>query len=236
MATNSTDYLREPGRITDLVRWGPVLAGVVVALGVFATLNALWLAIAYSVDGGQGDSWISGNLGWFIGATAAVSLMLAGFFAGFLSGPRGAGAGMLNGLTAWGLLFALSVTAVVPGALNLTDRLGDGLQEGQNTLGESLGAAGGGFTLETALWVAFWSLLAGFVLAAAGGALGGKLRRPVVEADRESRGTATGPGTASSPAVTMTDNRVVDREPVDREAVDRPGAVTAPDGEAVRRR
>jgi hypothetical protein len=70
-------------------------------------MNVLWLALAYSADGGDGTGWISGNLGWFIGATAAVALMLVGFLAGFLSGPRGSGAGLTNGLTAWGLLFIL---------------------------------------------------------------------------------------------------------------------------------
>ncbi len=43
--------------------------------------------------------------------------MLAGSF----SGPRGAGAGVTNGRTAWGLIFVLSLTALVTGALNLTD-------------------------------------------------------------------------------------------------------------------
>lgn len=33
MATNAVDEVRTPGRITDLVRWGPAVAGVVVALG-----------------------------------------------------------------------------------------------------------------------------------------------------------------------------------------------------------
>ncbi len=129
MATNMVRDVRAPGRITDLVRWGPVVAGVVIALGFFALMNALWLALAYSFAGGGG--WISGNFGWFIGATAAIALMLAGFLAGFLSGARGAGAGILNGLTAWGLLFILSLTALIPGAVNLTNgtaaRVGDRL-------------------------------------------------------------------------------------------------------------
>jgi hypothetical protein len=232
MATSIADGVRSPGRITDLVRWGPVLAGVVVALGLFAMVSALWFALAYSLEGGDGNGWISDNLGWFVGATAAAALMLAGFLAGFFSGPRGAGAGVVNGLTAWGLLFALSVTAVVPGALNLTDRLGAGLQDGETSPGASLGTAGGGFTVETALWAGFWSLLVGLVLAAAGGLLGGKLRRPVVEAGRRSRDTEPVPPPGGAPStVTVTDNYVVDRQPVERSE-----EVPAPGREAVRRR
>lgn len=221
MATNVVDDVRTPGRITDLVRWGPVVAGVVVALGFFALLNALWLALAYSVDGGGGDGWVSGNLGWFIGGTAAAALMLAGLLAGFFAGPRGAGAGVANGLTAWGLLFILSLTAIVPGAVNLTAQLGAGLQDGGTTIGESLGTAGGGFTIESALWVSFWSLLAGVVLAALGGFIGGKMRRPVVESPRDSRNaerTWTPPARPAT-GVTVTDNYVVDREPVERTEV-----------------
>ncbi len=216
MATSIVDDVRTTGRIADLIRWGPVIAGVVVALGLFAMVNALWLALAYSVDGAAGNGWISDNLGWFVGATAAVALMLAGFLAGWLSGPRGMAAGMVNGISAWGLLVVLSLTAVVPGALNLTGQLGAGLQGGETALGEAFGTAGGGFTVETALWVSFWSLLAGVVLAAIGGLLGGKLRRPVVEAPSTGRAS---PGEASvrpTPTVTMTENHVVDRDPIDR--------------------
>ncbi len=234
MATSIVEDVRTPGRITDLVRWGPVVAGVVIALGFFALMNVLWLALAYSVDGGDGTGWISGNLGWFIGVTAAVALMLAGFLAGFFSGPRGAGAGATNGLTAWGLLFVLSLTAIVPGALNLTDQLGAGLQDDQTTVGGPLGTAGGGFTVESALWVSFWSLLAGVVLAALGGVLGGKLRRPLVGAKRSSRDPAPrteAHGAAPATGVTMTDNYVIDREPIDRS-----DAVTVTTEDAPRRR
>lgn len=119
--------------------------------------SALWFATAYSENGGEGTCWVSGDLGWFIGATAAVALM---------------------------------VTAVVPGALDLTDRLGSGLQVCRTPSVGPWGTAGGGFTMETALWVGFSSLLAGAALAAVGGLLGGKLRRPVVDAGRRSRDTA----------------------------------------------
>jgi hypothetical protein len=160
--------------------------------------------------------------------------MLAGFLAGFFSGPRGAGAGVTNGLTAWGLLFVLSLTALVPGALNLTDQLGAGLQDGQTPVGGPLGTAGGAFTVESALWVSFWSLLAGVVLAAFGGVLGGRMRRPVVEATRSSRDselTPVAPGPAPATGVTTTEDYVIDREPIDRS-----DAVTVTTEDAPRRR
>ncbi len=191
-----------PTRAPDLVRWGPVVASVAIALGIFALLNSLWLAIAYGAE----DDWVSGNLAWFVGGPAAFALLLAGLIAGVLAGVRGAGAGLANGTTAWGLVFVLSVTAVIPGAVNLTARLGAGVGPGG-----ALGAAGGGFTAESALWTSFWSLLVGLVLAAIGGIVGGTRRRPVVLAEeRPQEADPEGPGPAA-------DGREV-REPEERHA------------------
>jgi hypothetical protein len=169
-------------RTPDLVRWGPVIAGVVIGLGFFALLNTLWLAIAHSGGGG----WVSGNLAWFVGITAAVSLLLAGLIAGMMAGVRGALAGLVNGICAWALLFILSLTAVLPGAVNLTTMLGGELQQEVAR-----------FTPDLALWTGFWSLLAGLVLAAAGGILGGRMRRPVLTGERRS---SEEPPTAPVPA------------------------------------
>lgn len=162
----------EPVRPPDLVRWGSVVAGAVIGLAVFALLNALWLAVAAGVGGG----WVAGHLAWFLGASAMGSLLLAGIVAGGLSGVRGAAAGMANGVTAWGLLFVLSLTAFIPGTVDLTSRIGSGVAD--RPVGSGFETAGGAFTIESALWTTFWSLLAGLVLAAIGGLLGSRLRRP----------------------------------------------------------
>ncbi|MDK3257665.1 hypothetical protein [Blastococcus capsensis] len=209
--------LEQQARTVDLVRWGPVIAGAVIGLAVYALFNALWLALASST----GNGWVSDNLGWFVGGTAAGALLLAGFLAGLLAGARGAMAGLVNGLTAWGLLFLLTLTAVVPGALDLSGNLAAGLEGGTQEIGSGLGSAGGGFTVETALWTGFWSLLAGLVLAVLGGILGGKVRRPVKVAAARTRNdapvaaptepTSTGPATA--PTAVVTGNHVVDRAP-----------------------
>lgn len=174
-------------RASDLVRWGPVLAAVVIGLGLFALLNALWLAIAYST----GDGWVSGNLNWFVGASAAVALFAAGLLAGALAGVRGTMAGLANGISAWGLLLILSLSALIPGALNLTTTLGMGLREGADDVAGSAGTQGGGFQVESALWAGFWSLLIGLALAALGGVLGGKLHRPAATVPEQRPGAPT---------------------------------------------
>jgi hypothetical protein len=175
-------------RAQDLVRWGPIVAGVVVGLGVFALLDALWFAIA----AGGGDGWVTGNLEWFVGGTGIAALLVAGFVAGLMSGARGGGAGTANGVTAWGLLVVLSTLGGIPGALRLS------------------GALDLGLTVRQTLWTLFWSLLVGLASAALGGLLGGIVRRPVVVAGvRDRDGAAERPGEART--TTMTGNHVLDQ-------------------------
>jgi tetrahydromethanopterin S-methyltransferase subunit B len=166
----------------DVVRWAAVIAGVVIGLGIFAMLNALWWALEYSAS----DGWVSDNLAWLLGGSAAVSLLLAGLIAGAIAEVRGAWAGLLNGATAWGLLFLLSLTAIIPGAMNLTSKLRSGVEQGATTFGGYPGA-GGNFTVASTLWTTFWSLLVGLVLAMIGGILGGRLRRPIILAGQHVR-------------------------------------------------
>jgi hypothetical protein len=153
-------------RTPDLVRWGPVIAGVIIGAGFFALLNTLWFAIAASTGWG-------GALAWLVGVTTAAALFISGWIAGALAGVRGVLAGLVNGITAWALLLVLWITAVLAGAANLRA----GLQPGTGELG------GAGFTIESAMWTGFWALLVGLVLAAAGGIVGGRMRRPVVTAE-----------------------------------------------------
>lgn len=153
-------------RTPDLVRWGPVIAGVIIGAGFCALLNTLWFAIAASTGWG-------GALAWLVGVTIAAALFISGWIAGALAGVRGVLAGLVNGITAWALLLVLWITAVLAGAANLRA----GLQPGTGELG------GAGFTVESVMWTGFWALLVGLVLAAAGGIVGGRMRRPVVTAE-----------------------------------------------------
>ena len=202
---------RDTNVAPNLVRWGAVFAGTIISLGFFALLSALWLAISYGDADASG--WISGNLAWFLGGTAVSVLFVAGLLSGYLSGVRGAGSGLLNGLTAWGLLFLTSVVTVVPGLTAITTNLGAGLASGANPLGASIGQSGG-VSAESAVWTTFWSLLIGAVVAAVGGIAGGAARRSVRIADTDVRGDdqdAVHPATSARPVATgrVTDTRVV---------------------------
>lgn len=183
-------------RLSDIVRWGPVVAGALIGLAVFVLLDTLWLASAASGSGG----WVRDNLTGLLVVSAAFALLLTGFVAGNCAGVSGAWAGLANGVTAWGLLLVLAATAVVPRLANPAAALGVGT-----------GAAmPGGLAVVDALWALFWSLLVGLVVAAVGGLIGGSLRRG------GNRKSAPRGGRATSPAGT----RVVVPEQRSAEATD----------------
>jgi putative membrane protein (TIGR04086 family) len=149
-----------------VVRWGAVLSGTAIGLALLGLLTALWVSLAY---GSEVDA-VRDNLGWFVGASAVVSLFAGAWLAGYYAGVRGWGPGMANGLTMWGVLFVLSFGIGVPSIFNLLN-LGR-----QVSAGNSLGLLQPG--VDQALWATFWSLLIGAIAAAIGGAAGGSMVRP----------------------------------------------------------
>ena len=100
---------------TPLIRWGAVVAGAVWGLAVMALLATLWLALAFP----SGIDVIRDNLEWFIAASGAFSLFIAGVVAGALTDNRGPAAGWLHGMTAWGLLLIGALVFGVPSVFGL---------------------------------------------------------------------------------------------------------------------
>ena len=151
----------------QLVRWGAVFAGAVLALGLLALLAILWFALAF----GSEISGVRDNLQWYLGISSIFCLMIGGILAGWLSGVRGWGAGTINGLTMWALLLIATFSVGVPSVLNVFS-LG--------SLGAAVGEPGGGLiapAVDSALWASFWSILAAFFTAGIGGAIGGLFAR-----------------------------------------------------------
>jgi predicted DNA-binding protein with PD1-like motif len=173
-------------RTPDLVRWGPVIAGVIIGAGFCVLLNTLWFAIAYSIGDGVG-----GALAWLVGVTVAVALFVSGWVAGALAGVRGMLAGLVNGVAAWALLLVLWAVAVLSGTANMWAGPPPGA-------GDAAATAGFAFTVQAALWTGFWSLLVGLVLAAVGGVVGGRMRRPTVAGGRPPQRRETTRGNGST--------------------------------------
>ncbi|MGH9107519.1 MAG: YrzE family protein, partial [Acidimicrobiales bacterium] len=150
-----------PGRSRQLVRWGSVFSGSIIAIAVFGLLDALWLALSF----GSQISVVYSNLSWWIAGTAIFSMFLAGFIAGVTSGARGLGAGAMNGITTWGLIVIAVGAVVLP-----TFAIGH--------VPHTVTTAGHTYSINyLTYWTTFWSVLIGLGAALLGGALGGSLPR-----------------------------------------------------------
>jgi hypothetical protein len=158
-----------------LVRWNAVFAGTVIALGAGTVLGMLWLALAY----GSHRHVFYQHLDWWIGGTAIFAMVLAGFLAGASSSTRGAGAGLVTGLTTWGMV-VLGILAIAIPVLLATS----------NTTVLHLGARS--ITVKSLRWwPSFWSLSIGFGAAALGGVAGGLLPRKTLVPSHRAGVTAT---------------------------------------------
>ena len=157
-----TGYAREQRSID----WGGVWAGLVWTIGVMVLLSSLWLALGF---GGSEIDVFADNIEWWLAGTAILALLIGGIVAGWAPRARGAGAGLLNGMTVWGLLLTISIVIGVPSVLGGAAIVGDTLQAADN--------ATGGLALDgtASLWATFWTALIGFATAALGGVIGGNL-------------------------------------------------------------
>lgn len=160
-------------RRRDRVRWGPVWAGVIVALPAFIVLQLFffalgWLDLGFEASG-TAASIVSGIL-------ALVAFFLGGFMAGACALWRDATDGLLHGVLVW----ALSVVAILAftlfgggallGALASAATEVTNLQQ-QLTQNPDLDAAQ---ALQAARELAGWGAL-GLGLSVTAAALGGRL-------------------------------------------------------------
>jgi hypothetical protein len=124
----------------DQVRWGPILAGLVMALSTQLVLSAFGAAIGMSSIGASGAPRSeAGGVGVNIGIWSIISLLISLFAGGWIT-SRTAGrmtrnAAMLNGAILWASTLALSawlLSSGVSGAFGLVaSNAGDILNQTQ---------------------------------------------------------------------------------------------------------
>jgi hypothetical protein len=150
------------------IRWGAVFAGVVLGTALLALVSTLWFALAFNSN----VDTIRVNLEWYVGVTAVVALFIGGLLAGWLSGVRGAGSGLFNGITMWGLILIVALGIGIPAVFNVFN-LGrvTAIADGDGT---TLTGSG----VDTALWASFWTILGGFIASGLGGLIGGAITMP----------------------------------------------------------
>ncbi|HEY9828314.1 MAG TPA: hypothetical protein V6D19_22980 [Stenomitos sp.] len=126
----------------DRVRWGPIFAGLVVALSVQLVLSSLSAAIGLTnlSDSGAPRS-TAGNVGAAVGIGAIISLFIALFVGGWVtaraSGPMNRNTALLNGAILWATTLAMSawlLSSGVTGAFGLiASNAGDALNQAQQS-------------------------------------------------------------------------------------------------------
>jgi hypothetical protein len=151
--------------IGDVIRWGPVLAGVFFTLAVMIMLTILAFAVQVSTIGALATNGVLTGAGIWSGVAMLVSLFFGSLIAGRTSGLRDAFAGGINGLIVWAVTIFLAIVLSALGAANL--------------LGSVIGGfgifAGGGTAAanaSTTAWVVFGALLISAIVAVLGGVVG----------------------------------------------------------------
>jgi len=93
----------------DQVRWGPILAGIAIALGTQLALSALAMAIGLSAGATGADA---GSVGFGVVIWSIISLLISLFLGGWVMaqscGPMTKKTALLNAAILWGTTLALS--------------------------------------------------------------------------------------------------------------------------------
>jgi hypothetical protein len=104
----------------DRVRWGPILAGLVVSLSSQLILSSLGAAIGLSGLAGSGAPRSeAGDVGLGIGIWSIISLLISLFIGGWVTaracGPMNRSTGLLNGAILWATTLAISAWLLASG-------------------------------------------------------------------------------------------------------------------------
>ena len=107
----------------DRVRWGPIVAGLLTALGTFLLLSTLATAIGLTnVNARREADDAARNIGIASAIIGLLSFLLGGFVAARTAAVRGRDNGLLNGFLVWALSIPLLLLLA---ALGLGAVLGD---------------------------------------------------------------------------------------------------------------
>jgi hypothetical protein len=124
----------------DLVRWGPIVSGLVVALSTQLVLTALGAAIGLtSIAGSGAPRSDAGDVGSAVGIWSIISLFVSLFLGGWVTaracGPMNRSTALLNGAILWATTLTLSawlLSAGVSGAFGVVaSNAGDVINQAQ---------------------------------------------------------------------------------------------------------
>ncbi len=186
----------------DLVRWGPIFAGLVIAIATQLVLTGLGAAIGLtSLAGSDAAQNNAGGVGTAVGIWSIISLLIALFLGGWVAaracGPMNRKTAMLNGAILWATTLAVSawlLSSGVAGAFGLVaqgadaivnqvppDILPDGTQNPNVTQEQAQNIAGNAAKVG---WSFALGSLLGLVAALGGSAAGARSPRVHTNASR----------------------------------------------------
>ncbi|MBD1916981.1 MULTISPECIES: hypothetical protein [Cyanophyceae] len=187
----------------DLVRWGPIFAGLVVAIASQLVLTALGAAVGLTnIAGSDAAQSNAGDVGTAVGIWSIISLLIALFLGGYVTsracGPMNRKTALLNGAILWATTLAVSawlLSSGVAGAFGLAaqgadavinqvpsiDALPDAAQNPNVTQEQAQNIAGNAAKVG---WSFALGSLLGLVAALAGAATGARSPRAVGAAPR----------------------------------------------------
>jgi hypothetical protein len=106
----------------DQVRWGPIVAGIAIALAIQLILSALGAAIGLGAGAGGADA---GSVGWGIGIWSIISLLISLLLGGWVMaqscGPMTKKTAILNAAILWATTLGLSAWLLASGISGAVD-------------------------------------------------------------------------------------------------------------------
>ncbi len=169
----------------DLIRWGPIWAGLLLAMGIQLVLGLIGAAIALSSYDPAAANY-GERVANFTGIWSAISALIALFVGGYVAGRMAAVLGLRNGLVqgsvVWALALILSVLLSALGAAGIfgaAANLSPALARGLDVSGPE-GRALVNTAINTAWWSVIGAILA-WIAAAVGGVLGTAAHRDDLE-------------------------------------------------------
>lgn len=164
----------------DLVRWGPVWAGLLISIPIQLVLSALGFAIALSALNPTAANYtqrLASTMTWW----SAISFLIAMFIGGYIAGRMAAVSGVRNGLAQGTLVWALALLAgVILSALGAAGVLGTATNL-QPLLARGVPLSGPEArtlisSTSTGMWWFFIGAVVAWIAAAVGGILGASAR------------------------------------------------------------
>ncbi len=183
-ASALTSAVAAPPR-RDRVRWGPVWAGLIVAVPTFLLLQLATLAFGWW-EVGPGNTGNAAD--WWSAIDGMLALFLGGLTAGASAIWRGFSDGLLHGILVWALTVASTVVLSLFGGGALLGSIANVLNDVAGIDRANLPGTAAAQATDVATSSAAWALLGlglGITAAAIGGLLGTKMWPSRSDADRQ---------------------------------------------------